>query len=261
MPPDSTDRDWEWYGAKDPYYGVLSDPKFHAAGLNGELRQEFFASGEEYVESLSDLVERFTGSGLRPQRALDFGCGVGRVLIPLARRAGEAVGVDVSRSMLAEARRNCEDAGVRNVHFARSDDSLGELPGTFDFIHSFIVFQHIPVSRGEALTRSLLRLLRDGGVGALHYTYHVRKTRALRAYLWAKARIPAIQPVVNAVRGRPVATGAIQMNEYSLSRLMLILHEAGCHEIHSRATLHGGDGANPSRGVMLVFRKRALPLL
>jgi SAM-dependent methyltransferase len=261
MPANESDRAWEWYGARDPYFGVLTDERFRGATLSDQARAEFFASGERYVEALWEAIGRHTGVELAPARTLEFGCGVGRVLIPLSLRSARVVGVDVSPSMLAEARRNCEAAGVRNADLVRADDGLSQVTGTFDFVHSYIVFQHIPVARGETLTRRMLALLEEGGIGALHYTYDVRISRRLRASLWARRHVPLLQPLANLARGRPLAAATMQMNEYSLSRIIGILHEAGCDEICGRATIHGDDSGVPAGGVMLIFRKLRRPAL
>lgn len=54
------------------------------------------------------------------------------------------VAADVSEFMIEEARENCRINGITNVEFAVSDDQLSRISGTFDFINSFLVFQHIP---------------------------------------------------------------------------------------------------------------------
>ena len=145
----NTDKAWQRFGKIAPYFAVLAHPRFSAAAKDGETRREFFTSGAEHVERLFAIIRETIDPEFAPRRALDFGCGVGRVTIPLARRVAQVVGVDVSDSMLDEANKNCEEAGVRNVTLIKSDDSLENLSGDFDFLHSFIVFQHIPARRQD----------------------------------------------------------------------------------------------------------------
>jgi SAM-dependent methyltransferase len=59
------------------------------------------------------------------ERALDLGCGVGRILKWMAPACREAIAVDVSAEMLKRARANL--AGVRNVRFRRLPITL-EVP-------------------------------------------------------------------------------------------------------------------------------------
>lgn len=144
-----TDRDWEKWGGTDPYFGVCSEGRFHAEAMTPASRDAFFRSGEEHVARTYSDIERLFKVDFKPENVLDFGCGVGRLLIPFARRAKQVVGVDVSTSMLAEARRNCIDAGILGVSLVESDDGLTRAEGRFDLVHSHIVLQHIPWKRGR----------------------------------------------------------------------------------------------------------------
>ena len=107
MPINNSDRDWELFGKTDPYYAVLTAPEFHGQ-LSAAARAKFFGLGEEHIETMLSIIRERLDPAFAPRHALDFGCGVGRLLIPLGRRCDEVTGVDISSSMLAEARRNCD---------------------------------------------------------------------------------------------------------------------------------------------------------
>lgn len=47
-----TDKAWEYYGAKNPYYGVLTAPEFSTENLTQAKRDEFLRSGQQYVKHL-----------------------------------------------------------------------------------------------------------------------------------------------------------------------------------------------------------------
>jgi 2-polyprenyl-3-methyl-5-hydroxy-6-metoxy-1,4-benzoquinol methylase len=149
-----SDQDWERLARTDPYYAVLTEPKYHGE-LSKSDRAEFFRTGEVHVSEMLSIIRSRLHPTFAPARALDFGCGVGRLLIPLAARCREVTGVDVSPAMLEEARRNCDAAGASHVRLVKSEDTLAGLEAGFDFVHSYIVLQHIPVSRGERLVREL----------------------------------------------------------------------------------------------------------
>lgn len=249
-----SDRDWEKLGESDPYWAVLTDESFHQARLTPENTERFFALGERDVANVFAAIARCIAPDFRPTRALDFGCGVGRLVIPLAQRCGAVVGIDVSDAMLAEARRNADRAGVTNVEFVKGDDALSRVAGRFDFVHSYIVLQHIPVPRGEAIARRLLDLLEPGGVGALHYTYATGLSAKSRFLLWARVHVPLANPALNVLLRRKPSHPVMQLNEYSVSRLLGIMQDAGCSDVHGMLTDHQGN-----RGVMLLFRKPVAP--
>ncbi len=220
---DRTDEHWEHWGKHAPYFGVDTDERFRhpdAAALD-----DFFASGESHILQVVSAIRAFAPE-FEPTRALDFGCGTGRLLVSLSRLA-PVVGVDVSPSMLAEARKSVDLRGVGSrVDLVQSDDRLERVSGTFDLVHSFIVFQHIPTPRGMAIASRLLEMLRPGGVAALHFT-HTRKASWLRR-MWANARVRFswLHALANLATGR---TGApMQMNCYSLPELLVLFASRGC---------------------------------
>ena len=145
-----TDKAWERFGQKDPYFGVLADPKYHQNKLDDAARTEFFLSGKNHIQYIMNEVNSGLGKEFNPSTGLDFGCGVGRVLIPMSEFLTEAVGFDISIGMLEEAQDNCLEHNRTNVTLLTSDKAP-QLNRKFDFIHSYIVFRHIPPARGNPI--------------------------------------------------------------------------------------------------------------
>src|SRR5690606_15356990 len=91
----------------------------------------------------------------RGRRVLEAGCGTGLLLSRIERVASQAVGVDLSRGMLARAR----DRGLTVVQ-----GSITALPfadASFDTVCSFKVLAHVPdIDRALA---ELARVTRPGG--------------------------------------------------------------------------------------------------
>src|SRR5260370_33552589 len=139
-----SDEAWEDYGKNDPYFGVLTWEGYKNNKLTKEAQKEFFATGERYIDSVVKTIQEHFNPAFRPVRALDFGCGVGRLALPLARLCDSVVGVDVSESLLATAAQNCKEPGLTNVTVVKSDDALSGVTGTVDFFPSFLLFHHIP---------------------------------------------------------------------------------------------------------------------
>jgi SAM-dependent methyltransferase len=222
--------------------------------MTAEDLAAFFATGRAHVARVLDVVRTHLDPTFAPRRALDLGCGVGRVVIPLAAECEAVVGVDVSPAMLDEARRNCEGAGATTVELVEGDDDLSRVAGRFDLVHSFIVLQHVPVHRGERLVEALADRLDDGGVGVVHVTYAYATRPVGRVLYWARTRVPGAHAALNLLLGRSPRAPMMQGNAYSVTRLLEILRARRCGEVHVRFTDHQGN-----LGVLLFFRKHAPP--
>lgn len=252
----NTDESWEKFGKSDPYFGVLSSERYRTAGLTDELRAEFFGSGERHVDTVFATIRDHLDPAFSPRSALDFGCGVGRLAIPFARRIPRVIAADVSDAMLSEAARNCVEQGVGNVAFVRSDDVLGSVPNGLDFIHSFIVFQHIPSARGFAILHHMLGRLAENGIGALHFTF-TRHASWLRVLLQRVLEdVPFAVNFYNLARGRGFFNPDMQMRYYDLNRILDELYLCGCQDVHVRFSDH-----EHSIGAMIYFRKRLVTSL
>lgn len=240
--------------ARDPYYAVLNDDGFRQDRAADDAMARFDRSGERDVAETLAEIRRLVDPAFRPSRALDFGCGVGRLTIPLARECGQVTGVDISRTMLDEARRNCEARQVRNVTLVTSNEffSAPTAPSTMlDFIHSYIVFQHIPPRLGVWLADNLVGRLASGGIGALHFTYARRASRTRRVVHRLRRTIPGVNLLANVVQHRPLREPLIPMYRYELGELFAMLGDRGCTHVHARLTDHGGH-----LGAMLIFKRQ-----
>jgi putative AdoMet-dependent methyltransferase len=109
------------------------------------------------------LLERLA---LAPHHAFaDLGCGTGVFLCEAAKRCRTAIGVDISRQMLAVARQRCADAGLGNVSFVQ-EGFLGfdPEPQSLDLVTSNFAFHHLPdFWKAKALVR-INRMLKPGGL-------------------------------------------------------------------------------------------------
>ncbi len=242
----STDSAWEEWGRRDPYFGVITDPRFRRAEINESLKREFFESGQSHVHHIMATIRQYVDPQFRPRSVMDFGCGVGRLLVAFSNIAQEVTGVDISVSMLQEARLNCDEHQLRNVVLLPSDDGLSTLTGSFDLIHSCIVFQHIPVERGRAIFLELLQYLRPGGVGAIQMTY------AKRSFGPTHGVAPATMPpgAIDVPASPAGADPELQMNPYNINEILFLLQGVGIQRLHNEFTDHGGE-----LGVFLFFQR------
>lgn len=228
----STDTDWENWGKDDPYFGVLSSDEYHAANLNEESRVKFFLSGEKYIGEILGNIRNHLDRDYRPERCLDFGCGVGRLVIPLGDLCHKVIGVDVSDHMLAEAASNCQERNLDTVSFVKSDDDLTNLSGTFNLIHSCLVLQHIPRHRGMRLVAALLKHLEPGGVAALQFFFRCDTPAMIRSLVKLRYRFPVANYARNLIKGRALREPAMQMHTYDLNTMINTVYSAGVNRVY-----------------------------
>jgi len=78
-------RNWQHLGETDPHWAILTDATHKGRRWDED---EFYATGVREVEMLLDRFEKWHVPRER-RRALDFGCGAGRITIPLATHFDE----------------------------------------------------------------------------------------------------------------------------------------------------------------------------
>ena len=228
----STDDDWEKLGETDPYWAVISQDVNRRAVLTEDARRRFYESGEAYVDRLWRVCRREFGEDFAPVSALDFGCGLGRVAIPLARRCRSVVAVDVAASMLREAGTAVEEQRLDNLELLQSDDSLSVIDGSFDFVHSFLVFQHVGSDRGLRLIEALLDRVAARGAIAIHVLYYNPHEKPLFQR--------GVRGILRSLRRPFQSAPVVEMHSYPMNRLLRIVHGRGFTELHLEFTDHVG---------------------
>lgn len=248
----NTDSAWEAWGRQDPYYGVITNPKFRQSELTAEARKEFFDSGYAHAEYVMLMIRQHIDPNFQPRSILDFGCGVGRLVVPFAKLAAEVVGMDVSSAMLLEAKKNCDEQGIDNVQLLVSNDEISLLGRQFDLIHSYIVFQHIPPERGRTIFGKLLRHIPVGGIGAIHFCYsksHYEETHGVAPQPAPPAESATVQETLVPNPLPQSADPEMQMNSYHMNEVLFLLQKAGVSRFHAEFTDHGGE-----LGVFVFFQ-------
>ena len=226
---------WDAFAAREPYFAVLTHARYLRANFDAAAEAEFFDSGEEYVSELYGIVRARVAPHFAPVSVLEYGCGVGRLLIPFARRATTVTGVDVSKAMLAVAKTHAEKAGVMNVEL------LLELPAdrTFDLVNCFLVLQRLRPSEGLDLLKRLAKYVREGGVGVFHFPYRAKVAPLVSVARTARARLPGVNALANVVRRKPASFPFIESNAYDLNEVFGVLQDAGFESPHVVFTRHG----------------------
>ncbi len=180
------------------------------------------------------------------ETVLDLGSGGGIDVILSARRVGSegiAYGLDMTEEMLALARRNAADAGVRNAHFLRGRIEEIPLPGeSVDVVISNCVI-NLSVDKAAVLVE-IERVLKPGG-------------RVGVSDIVAEDRLSATE---RAKRGGWVGciAGALSVSEYREG-----LEAVGFENIQIELTHSVADGMHSAivRATKPVGSARKLPLL
>jgi SAM-dependent methyltransferase len=139
----------------------------------------FFATGQFEVEK---LFERLVRDGQKAcfERALDFGCGVGRLSEALASRCTTVSAVDVSEVMVAKAREFSTHGNVDYI--VNSAPDLRIFPDRFfDLCVSHLVLQHVGRRLAVAYLREIVRVLAPGGVAEVEVPVGFRNFRGVLA--------------------------------------------------------------------------------
>jgi SAM-dependent methyltransferase len=173
--------DWNARAREDAGYYV-------AFGRREQSDADFYATATEVINSLESELRRVPAPQRSQWKALEIGCGPGRLMRPLSRYFAEIHGVDVSDEMIALARERLHD--IPNAHPHVSDGAtLAEFPdGWFDFVYSYAVFQHVP-SRDviAAYMREIHRVLKTGGLARLQFNGMPARDTSFNT--WAGARV------------------------------------------------------------------------
>jgi SAM-dependent methyltransferase len=181
-------RSWSRLGREDPWWSVISNDQFRNANMQRpELIADFYESGRLDIERASKYLGRHERAFPEGGVCIDFGCGVGRGTLWLARRCRQILAVDVSEPHLALARNNLSTRGIRNVEFRllSSRTDLQVLEGV-DCFYSTIALQHNPPPLIVDILSAALGGLNSGGSAFFQIpTYAVKYSWNYKDYISA----------------------------------------------------------------------------
>jgi SAM-dependent methyltransferase len=164
------EQDWNELAELDPYWAILTASGKRFGRWNPD---EFFATGPPEVEGLMNRAAEL-GHPQQRRRALDFGCGLGRVTRALAGHFDECVGVDISEGMVKGARELNEDVGGVIFVVNRATDLRVFADESFDFVYSNIALQHVPDRQViKSYIADFCRVLRPGGLLVFQLPSHI----------------------------------------------------------------------------------------
>ena len=153
-------RHWDQFGRSDPFWAVLTAPDKKG---NRWSTEDFLKTGRDEIAALIAYLDA-KGLGVRRHRALDFGCGAGRLTHALADHFAQVIGVDIAPSMINVARRL--HAARVNVEFRVNSSSRLESieSDSIDLVYTLLVLQHMRPRYIREYLAEFVRVLSPGGV-------------------------------------------------------------------------------------------------
>src|SRR5688572_16413469 len=153
-------RHWDEYGRSDPLWAILTAPDKKG---NRWSIDEFLQTGRDEISALIAYLDE-RGLTARRTRALDFGCGAGRLTHALGNHFDQVIGIDIAQSMVDVARKL--HAGRPNLDFrVNASNRLESIESaSIDLVYTRLVLQHMPPRYVRAYLAEFVRVLSPGGV-------------------------------------------------------------------------------------------------
>jgi len=225
-------RTWDDFGQQDPLWAILSHED--KRGNRWDL-EEFLQTGRDEIGEAMAYVSE-SQPDLPRRNALDFECGVGRLSHALAAYFETVDGIDISGSMIQQARTiNQRGAACRYHHNTAPD--LGIFSDQeFDFLYSNLTLQHMPPTLAHGYIRDFCRLLRPGG--ALVFDIPVRPVRSRSqlgvalSHVYRAARVTWLRQI----RRQPV----MDMYGTPAKRAQRLVEDSGCRLVDTQESGSAG---------------------
>lgn len=230
---DQVRRTWDTLVELDPISAILYDS---TAPVRWTM-DEFMASGTREIDSLIAFV-RHLPLQLSCRRALDFGCGLGRLTQALGGHFDEVVGVDLSESMVTRAS-HLNLLGDRCTYRVNDSPDLRAFEsGSFDLVHSTRTLQLLPGRYVRTYLREFVRLLDHGGVLVVQVPSHP-VSATVRARVLAERYGNRAAGLGRALLGRP-AWPLIETHGVGFNDVYRLLAEDGVPPVAILPDRRGG---------------------
>jgi SAM-dependent methyltransferase len=177
---------WTRLGEDEPFWSVLTNSRWKSDQMSrANAEAEFYQTGRASLVRLEQWLARNHREVPSAGTCVEYGCGVGRCTMWLAKRFAHVVAYDISQPHLDRARERADLEGLKNIEFvlARSEDDLGLMKDAALF-YSIIVLQHNPPPLIQSILDHAFQELRPGGIAYFQVpTYGMDYKFDLKAYL------------------------------------------------------------------------------
>jgi SAM-dependent methyltransferase len=185
---------WTNLGATRPHHSVLTRSEYLPQNMSSEAADRFWASGLREVGLIQSILKRHGFHHTNVKDCVEYGCGVGRVTVPLATVFRKVNAYDISQTHLDLAVRRASELKIENIkyHLCLVEVAEHNLDNC-DFFYSRIVFQHNPPPIIRELIKAALASLRAGGMAIFQVpTYNPAYSFRVQEY-FARGRPPGME--------------------------------------------------------------------
>ena len=139
----------------------------------------FYSLGSDSLlaEATAELVRVFDTWGTlhASHSALEIGCGIGRIMLPLSTRLSRVVGTDISSQMVATARAKLSKVSNAEVCHTSGRDLASFRDGTFGLVYAVDVFPYLVEAGSSIVLRHFEEISRvlqhDGDFILFNFAY------------------------------------------------------------------------------------------
>jgi len=153
-------KNWNEIGKVDPLWSILAWPEKKGHKWNID---EFFATGKREIDLVMEYIKSL-GVHIPRRKALDFGCGVGRLTQPLADYFDEVNGVDIAPYFIELANEYNRHGDKCKYYLNETNDLKSFFDNSFDFIYTTLTLQHLDHQYSKDYIKEFLRILSPDGL-------------------------------------------------------------------------------------------------
>ncbi|WP_454061346.1 methyltransferase domain-containing protein [Candidatus Nitrospira salsa] len=194
--------------------------------------RKFAKSGKNTANALLSRVAPYSNSSWS---ILDIGCGVGRVLKPLASHFQHLIGIDISGEMIAHSKQWLNELNNVETRETSGVDLHPFRNESFDLVYSFVAFQHMP--------------------RPVFARYLEESHRVLKIHGYLAFQIPVGVPLDTAIED------TITMRQYGTHELAEELQRCGFQligETHLDTNIQSSNRMEPNCGIYLAKKSGAV---
>jgi 2-polyprenyl-3-methyl-5-hydroxy-6-metoxy-1,4-benzoquinol methylase len=144
----------------------INEDKYLKKNLDKNNIEAFYKTGKVIMAQIENTLRRCgEWNTLNRNNCMEYGCGVGRVTIQLAKEFEIVTALDISQGHLELAKKRMDALEIKNVKLQRVDSlNIFEYLPKYNFIFSIIVLQHNPPPIIARIIEYFFQLLENEGI-------------------------------------------------------------------------------------------------